>query len=1011
LRRYTGVLVLVLMLLLLIPKIILKIAEALVFIVKAALTIAQNAILAAIKAIGSFGNMGRVLNRKNRVIKIKFMRWIDKLVLMRIWEITLAAKFSPTSAGFACKISMTLFSTKIDFGLSFSLDFSYIVDSFVDWVKSWVNGESDGEKDKASAAASSALGAPSALGFSPHPAFHTDQSTVHGRVYAGAYDAAKRAGVAPAARGLALAQAHSLMGRDDSDHSEGGDLGEHIRHEHERHASLVALVAAARASHHASSAASSSNTTSPSASALGAALRAAPTEVSAHIAAILGAAPVQNDDEWFAACDPKSAASDAFTTHRRHTEEAHHDVCDASSAAAAVACATKPGSTDCAYALSALRSHACSGRATEVTDHPHIATCSSQERLAAAFPTCTARCVGTMHNIGNTCGFLVPRAGHRIHPYQHDHPVEEDRCDHAVRDAHTHCAVVDSTENAACMDALGAVPGTLVAKAAEHSAKYMGGKHVLNWAESGARGVLHEGLCGLASDGHLDLRGNSLMGSVPSCMISEGSESTGNLFISRNSFSGEIGKLGAHVTNVMASDNRFSGDLGAALEHAAPEMTTLQVSGNKFDGGYSFIGRMTAVQHLDIEDNKLGGDDRHFGDSLPRMISSLGSLKHYAISGNKFAPGAMQTYAAAKTEVHVTLVLRVPAHKFCSGCAIAARMHSHECAAHGACRGEKDANIAGRLECVVAAHAPAGSVAKIERVVPHVTADGRVLSIAALTIVLPAPSSEEGAAVAAPFDANAIARHIEKNIGEGEGPVWNRPAAAAASCDQRNAFGMPYRGAEVEQVVAKAACAPGHSGDECLHFCPATWARVDEGVRSKLLSEGSQQEKPSVSPSSASLGGANFPMGAALVSVAGLGSSEEPLHSYHESLHYQYAGADSEHLPFSTALDSCTGSCRGHAALAIHSCQEWLREGKQTAKARFTCRSAITEMHSKCGSSMASNGEFCAGGKTSYTLKMDQSNEDHDCEVCGIHHSYAQHGALGGPNMYAHKVGRCRLTL
>ena len=422
---------------------------------------------------------------------------------------------------------------------------------------------SNGEDDKASAAASSALGAPSALGFSPHPAFHSHQNTVHGRVYAAAYDAAKRAGVAPHARGLALAQSHSLLGRDASDHMAGGDLGEHIRHEHERHASLVALVAAARASHHASSA--ESTATSPSG--LGAALRAAPTDVSAHIAAILGATPVQHHDEWFAACDPKSAVSDASTTHRRDTEEAHHDVCDASSAAAAVACATKPGSIDCAYALSTLRSHSCSGRATEVADHPHIATCSSQERLAAAFPTCTARCVVAMHHIGNTCGFLVPRAGHRIHPDQHDHPVEQEQCDRAVRDAQTHCAVVGSshkTENVACMDALSAVPGTLVAKAAEHSAQYMSGKHVLHWAEAGARGVVHEGLCGLASDGHLDLRGNSLMGSVPSCMISASSESTGNLFISRNDFSGDIGKLGAHVTTVVANDNRLSGDLGKA---------------------------------------------------------------------------------------------------------------------------------------------------------------------------------------------------------------------------------------------------------------------------------------------------------------------------------------------------------------------------------------------------------------------------------------------------------------
>ena len=156
-----------------------------------------------------------------------------------------------------------------------------------------------------------------------------------------------------------------------------------------------------------------------------------------------------------------------------------------------------------------------------------------------------------------------------------------------------------------------------------------------------------------------------------------------------------------------------------------------------------------------------------------------------------------------------------------------------------------------------------------------------------------------------------------------------------------------------------------------------------------------------------------MPPGAALVSVAAskLGSSEDGvnLHSYHESLHYQYSGVAGERLPFSTALDQCTGSCRGHAALAIHSCQEWLREGKQTTKARFTCRTAITEMHSMCGSSRSAAGEFCAGGKSSYTLKPHQSHDDHDCEVCGIHHMYVQHGALGGPDMYTHKELQARM--
>jgi hypothetical protein len=119
-------LVMVMMLLLLYPRIYLKIYELILKAISIILDLAQQAIIAAIKAIGSFGNMGRVLNRNNRVIKRKFMMWIDKLVLMRITEIKLAAEFSPTSLGFACSIDMVLFSAEILLELSFSLDFPYV---------------------------------------------------------------------------------------------------------------------------------------------------------------------------------------------------------------------------------------------------------------------------------------------------------------------------------------------------------------------------------------------------------------------------------------------------------------------------------------------------------------------------------------------------------------------------------------------------------------------------------------------------------------------------------------------------------------------------------------------------------------------------------------------------------------------------------------------------------------------------------------------------------------------
>ena len=396
--------------------------------------------------------------------------------------------------------------------------------------------------------------------------------------------------------------------------------------------------------------------------------------------------------------------------------------------------------------------------------------------------------------------------------------------------------------------------------------------------------------------------------------------------------SGGIGTLGAHVATLIANDNKLTGHLGDALVHAAPEIKTIKVSGNEFHGSYSFIQRLASVEHLDIEDNSLGEGEvgeRHSGDPLPRMIASLGTLKHYAVAGNKLGSGALRTTPTAKTEVHVTLVLRVPAHKFCSGCSVAARLHTHECAAHATCRGERDQNIAARLECVVAAHAPHGAVAKIERVVPHVAADGTVLSVAALTVTLPpAAPSEEGAAPA-PVDADEVARAMQTHIGEGAGPIWNRAAAAAASCDQQDAHGMAYRGAEVERVVARAACGAGLSGDQCLHFCPTTWARVDERVRADSIAKA--QPKPSPEPDQflSALGAPkDAPYGAPLVtsSPAKLGQSAVPGRSFHESLHYVYKGAAGERLPFSTSLDQCTISCRAHAAMAITDCNNWLRE-------------------------------------------------------------------------------------
>jgi hypothetical protein len=104
-----------------------------------------------------FTFQGNLQNFSSFLFCVATPRWIDQLVLLRIWEIKLAAEFSPLSLGFACSVDMVLFSVDIFFELSFSLDFSYIKDEFVQWVKDWVADMSDGENAKETAAASSIL--------------------------------------------------------------------------------------------------------------------------------------------------------------------------------------------------------------------------------------------------------------------------------------------------------------------------------------------------------------------------------------------------------------------------------------------------------------------------------------------------------------------------------------------------------------------------------------------------------------------------------------------------------------------------------------------------------------------------------------------------------------------------------------------------------------------------------------------------------------------------------------
>lgn len=123
-------------LLLAIPRLVLLIVEAILFIALAAFKFAKLALQLAVEGFASALN-GEVMLDKNNRLKIKrFYKWLWKVEILRIWEMAIGMEYSLAAISFEAMIDLTIFGNHIMFELRFSFDFKEMVKAFIDWVKS-----------------------------------------------------------------------------------------------------------------------------------------------------------------------------------------------------------------------------------------------------------------------------------------------------------------------------------------------------------------------------------------------------------------------------------------------------------------------------------------------------------------------------------------------------------------------------------------------------------------------------------------------------------------------------------------------------------------------------------------------------------------------------------------------------------------------------------------------------------------------------------------------------------
>jgi hypothetical protein len=999
---------------LLIPKIIIKIIEVILTIAEIALKLAEMAVkIALCLALSPIGDPMLVLNHKHHISLPKLAKWLANVKILRVYEIVVAGKFEQGALSLMARADFVFLSRHLDLGITFSLDFKDLVAGFAETLKDLVIAMAELFGDTVECVATLMANSKPlvSLGWSetPHPpeqqqriaedgtlerapklSMGHDGQVVH-EVHVDNVVAnfAKRhaAKLGPRARLSWVAGTPGSQGKSvravlgvmpvlaerveattfegDITDVEETELGVALRWEHEAHVTAVAAAAAAL------KAGGEGPAAAVAAHALGVALD---SYGHLHIA-----------PEWRDACvaSNDSVALDAV------------DHCGATAYAAAVSCsgveASKPAARACAAALSSLASKHCAGTTISTT-------CVAKTADALS---CSATCSAAVIEVSNRCGGFMLRGEHGDHA-----AVSSEECSHAVRAAQSRCSASEA-ENSVCISLLEAVPAeehaTVHADAADDVRAHAHHRQATLWREQHARGVIPtKHLCGGA--GHLDLRDNVLLGSVPACawMLESGRSS---LLLSRNMLSGNIGKLGAHVTAVHVNENKFTGSLDDAFS-GARDLEIFDVAHNRLSGdlgdalsGIKYVSSsddaapLSKLRMLHVEGNAL--TDTKSRPVVHTMLSKIQSLKSYDISGNNFTVPSRLPPAQEPVAVHAVLHIDADTRHLCPG--VPFEGFALNC---GEMLADVDQTNIGALDCAVQAAAEAALPdngdfrisLRRERVMPF-KSEGTIISFT-IHVARTGTSTYAHRFKKTATEAVASVRDAIAKLSESKNAL--RMAATAGGCPLDR---LPYLSAfPVKTVDARLGCAPGLHGASCRYACMGRWDRHDETTPAPhdYYAEGAEIEVGYVSRAFTTEELITNSERATAVAVprhtaAGLGEEEGgPVTVHRRHLVHHWEGEEHEKHLRAVSLRECTVSCRGHANRALGLCHQWL-DNRGDVRMRRQCSSNLKDMGEMCGVTLRGATLQCG----SYVKPFDQADV-HDCQVCGIHRFFEQHGAYGG---------------
>ena len=1017
---------------LLIPKIILKIVEGLLTIAEIALKLAEMALkIALCLVLSPMEDPMLVLTKKHHISLPKLARWLWKVKILRVYELMVAGKFDQGALSLRARADFVFLSKSLDLGITFSLDFKDLVAGFAETVKDLMGAIVTMFGATAACIASVVINSKPlvSLGWNPEPHPPDQQPSLgldlngtaqeqnspklgmgrNGEVVREIHvdhivaNFARRhaAKLGPRARlpwvaGTSESEGKSaaavlgarplLPDRIEATDFEGEDteveetlLGIALRWEHEAHVTAVAAAAAARKAHGEGRAAA------VAAHALGVALD---VDGRLHIA-----------PEWRQAC----VASD------EHTFEDAADHCSATAYAAAVACTGAEGSKTaaraCASALSSLASKHCA-------DLTMSKSCVAKTADALS---CSTACGDAVAKVSRNCGGFVLRGEHGDHE-----SLSSEACSDAVRGAQSSCAGSDGRDEM-CMSLLEAVPAeehaSIHADAADNARAHIQHRQATLWREQHARGVLPtKHVC--QGGGHLDLRDNVLVGSVPACAWSL-EAGRGSLLLSRNMLSGEVGKLGAHVTTVHANENRFtgsldkafseardleifdvahnrlSGDLGAALDAARSNSVPVYSPEDEDDDSThepEYSAPLSNLRVLHVEGNEL--TDSESRPVVHAVLSKMHSLRSYDISGNKFHLQSRVPPAQGHVAVHAVLHIDADTRHLCPG--VPVEGFAHNC---GEMLAEVDKSNLGAVDCAVRSVAESAlpddgerfAIAlRRERVMPFKT-EGTIISY-----TIQVTRSESTTSRGTKQTVAEVVAHVRDAVAKlSESKDALKVAAKAGGCPiDRAAFLSAF---PVREVDARLGCAPGLHGKSCRYACMGRWERhdaltpaphnyyadyadkADEGYVTPVTTR-ELITHPEKSTAVAT------PKAAARLGREGDKTVREVRR--HRVQHWEGDVSEKHHR--AASLTHCTISCRGHANRAMGTCHDWL-DNRHDLKMRRQCASHLKDMGQMCGVTLRGAKSQCG----SY-VKPHEQEDEHGCQVCGIHRYFEQHGAYGG---------------